>query len=122
MRKINFLAGILILLLLLPGCANTSSDCKPPEQPYLYWKDIDVVVTDVEKRHWFATTHRYEVVITVHSNEYGLDATFTDTGSGAFGCPDTWKYEVGAVTKAKLCSWVMNSTGEVIRRKISQIY
>lgn len=40
------------------------------EQPYLYWKDIDVVVEQVDRRHWLACGHHYEVKVTVRSDEY----------------------------------------------------
>ena len=92
------------------------------EQPHLYWKDIDVVVTSVDKKHWYASTHWYEVEVSVKSEEYQL--TFTDTfkGSGAFGFPSQWEYDKGDIIKAKLYSWVMDSTGEVVRREIHAEY
>lgn len=45
------------------------------EQPHLYWKDIDVVVEQVDRRHWLACGHHYEVKVTVRSDEYNLDYT-----------------------------------------------
>lgn len=112
------------LLICLCSCALPEPDPNytPPEQPHLYWKDIDVVVTDISRRHWFAGTHRYEVNITVESEEYGLTRTLSYNGSGFFGCPSQWNYEVEDVVKAQLYSWVMDSTGEVTRRLIHQVY
>lgn len=107
-------------ILLFSACSCSSYT--PKEQPHLYWKDIDVVITDIDKRHWFAGTHWYVVEITVESEEYGLEETFEIEGSGAFGCPEQWRYEEGQTVKAELYSWVMDSTGEVVRREINQVY
>ena len=122
MRK--YVAGILfIFVILLVGCSfESNQNYVPKEQPHLYWKDIDVVVTDIDKRHWFATVHRYEVNITVHSEEYNISKTLNYQSSGAFAVIPGWDYEVGDVIKAELYSWVMDSTGEVMRRDINKIY
>lgn len=92
------------------------------EEPHLYWKDIDVTVTSVDKRHWYALTHWYEVIVTVESDEYQLTYTETFNGSGVFGCPSQWEYSEGDIVKAQLYSWVMDSTGEVVKRQINQVY
>ena len=34
------------------------------------------------------------------------------------GVPEHWDVETGDIVKVKLYSWVMDSTGEVVRRKI----
>lgn len=115
---------MIVVILFLTGCNMQIDDStyQPPEQPHLYWKDIDVVVTDIDKRHWFATTHWYKVEITVESEEYGLIEDFEIKGSGLFGRPDEWDYEEGQIVRAELYSWVMDSTGEVVRRKINRVY
>lgn len=124
-RHKNIFLFALLLALILPGCAvhqtvNTPSVKK--EQPHLYWKDIDVVVTSVDKKHWYASTHWYEVKVSVKSEEYQLTFTETFKGSGAFGCPSQWEYDKGDIVKAELYSWVMDSTGEVVRREIHKVY
>lgn len=123
-NRIIAVALIFALLICMGGCTLPESDPNyvPPEQPHLYWKDIDVVVTDISRRHWFAGTHWYEVAITVESKEYGLTRTLTYKGSGFFGCPSQWNYEVGNVVRAQLYSWVMDSTGEITKRLIHQVY
>lgn len=115
---------MLLIILCLTSCNIESSnrEYQVQEQPHLYWKDIDVVVTDIDKRHWFATTNWYAVNITVKSEEYGLIENFEIKESGAFGCPKEWNYEEGQTVKAQLYSWVMDSTGEIIRRDIDKIY
>ena len=89
-----------------------------PEQPHVYWKDIDVEVVDIDKRHWYAGTHHYQVDITVKSEEYGLTETFHLDGMNA---KDAYNYDKGDIIKAELNSWVMDSTGEVVRREINEI-
>lgn len=116
--------AITIILCFFSGCiaGNAETDYTITEEPHLYWKDIDVVVTDIDKRHWFAGTHWYSVQITVESEEYNLERTIEFKGSGAFGKPGQWDYKTGDIVTAQLYSWVMDSTGEVVRRKINTIY
>ena len=114
---------ITLLMILLVGCnLNTSQKIQQaprPEQPHLYWKDIDVVVTDIDKKTWFATTRWWMINIEVYSEEYDLTETFEIKDSGLYGCSSEWEYEAGDIIKAELHSWVIDSTGEVIRREIS---
>lgn len=121
-KLLSFLITIVIILCFFTGCDLPQTDYVRPEEPHLYWKDINVVVTDIATRHWFASTHWYQVDITVESKEYGLERTFTYKGSGMFGCPSQWGYDTGDVVKAELYSWVMDSTGEVVRREIHAVY
>lgn len=118
MRK--YLIIIIALLTILTGC-EYNQPVTPKEQPHLYWKDIDVVVIDIDKRSWFATTKRWMVEIEVYSEEYGLTEFFDVSGSGLYGCPKEWDYEVGDIVSAELLSWVMDSTGEVVRREIGSL-
>lgn len=105
------------------GCATTQNEkLGTNEEPHLYWKDIDVVVTSVNKKHWYASTHWYEVRVTVESEQYQLTYTDTFKGSGAFGCPSQWGYSEGDIVTAELYSWVMDSTGEVLKRQIHRVY
>ena len=122
-KTICFLTLIVLMISIFCGCGyEPDPNYVPPEKPHLYWKDIDVVVTDISKRHWFGGTHWYQVDITVKSEEYDLEQTFTYKGSGMFGCPSQWEYDIGDVVKAELYSWVMDSTGEVTQRTINMVY
>jgi hypothetical protein len=122
-KTVCFLTLIVLVACVFCGCGyEPDPNYVPPEQPHLYWKDIDVVVTDISKKHWFGGTHWYQVDITVESEEYGLERTFTYKGSGMFGCPSQWEYDIGDVVKAELYSWVMDSTGEVTKRTIHRVY
>ena len=122
MRFLKLTAIVLLVIFVFTACDSAPvNDKTPVEQPHLYWKDIDVIVTDISKTHWYDSTHWYSVDITVKSEEYGLTKSFNSKGSGAFGCPKEWEYEKGDVVKATLYSWVMESTGEVVRREITSL-
>lgn len=126
MRNIfKIFAVIIITLTLLTGCSaidtNTSNNNTyiPVEQPHLYWKDIDVVVTDVNQAHWYTPyKHNYRVDVTVYSEEYGLTKTLTECASGMFSNIRHWNTQKGDIIKVVLYSWVYDSTGEVQRREI----
>lgn len=123
MKKLIVFLVLMLSIIMLPGCETYNLvSSQRSEQPHLYWKDIDVTVTDTDKRHWFATTHWYTVSLTVQSEEYGLTKTFQFKGSGAFGRPEQWQYKIGDTVKAVLYSWVMDSTGEIVRREIAKVY
>lgn len=115
---------LMCILSLFTACEMPEPDPNyvPPEQPHLYWKDIDVVVTDVYYRRWFAGTHWHEVTVSVESAEYGIEGSCTFKGSGYFGVPQQINYKAGDVVRAQMYSWVMDSTGEVVRRSINTVY
>lgn len=113
---------MIFALMFLIGCSPKSNNGhahKLAETPHLYWKDINVVITDINKKHWYASGHHYKMYLTVESKEYGLSESFTLNGSDA---KEKWGYEEGDIIEAELYSWVMDSTGEVIRREINKVY
>lgn len=121
LNKKLFVILVSLLFTFLCGCTqNTQSE--PTERPHLYWKDIDVVVENVDSRHWFASTHHYIVYVTVRSDEYQLTYTDEFAGSGAFGYPEQGNYRKGDIVKAEMYSWVMDSTGEMVKREIHKVY
>ncbi|MBO5434385.1 hypothetical protein J6A31_00990 [bacterium] len=111
---------------MITGCDDdfwTTKNHHTYEEPHLYWKDIDVEVIDISTNHWYGgNAHRYEVRLTVYSEEYDLTEKITITGSGMWNKPKEFDYTVGQTIKAELFSWVMDSTGEVVRRKINKLY
>ncbi|WP_373262230.1 hypothetical protein [Hungatella hathewayi] len=112
---------VTILLCLMISDCGKRQECKLDEQPHLYWKEIEVEVISIDKKHWFASTHWYQVDLDVYSSEYELRKTFEIQGSGAFGCPKEFNYEIGDIIKAELYSWKMDSTGEIIEREIHNL-
>ena len=117
LNKKIFVILVSLLFTFLCGCTQ-NTQFEPTEQPHLYWKDIDVVVENVDSRHWFASTHHYIVYVTVRSDEYQLTYTDEFAGSGAFGYPEQGNYRKGDIVKAEMYSWVMDSTGEIVRQEI----
>lgn len=124
MNNIRYMVtGILLTIvlgLMISGCGKRQ-EYEVEEQPHLYWKEIDVEVISIDKRHWFASTHWYQVNLDVYSSEYDLTKTFEIQGSGSFGCPKEFNYEKGDVVKAELYSWKMDSTGEIVKREIHKL-
>ena len=122
--KRYILTIIMVTILCLTGCGETTANStyQQREQPHLYRKEIDVIVTDIETKHWFGGTHWYLANVTVESEEYGLTESFEFKGSGMFGCPKEYHYEEGQVIEAELFSWVIDSTGEVVEREIGYLY
>lgn len=117
-KKILLFVLIVGLFVAFTGC--NYEPVERPEQPHLYWKDIDVVVTDVNQKHWFATVHRYELDITVYSEEYDLEKTLNYYHTGMV-LPPYWNAQEGDIVTAELYSWVMDSTGDVVRRDINRL-
>lgn len=93
----------------------------PPESPVLYYKDIDVIVVENKKYNHWGRVKNYSQSITVKSEEYGLEETFTYRGSGMFVNMPYWNVEEGEIIQAELYSWKIESTGEIIRRKIGNL-
>ena len=124
MKRFILIIVMIITLSFFVGCDSNPSQVEytRPEEPHLYWKDIEVVVTDINTHHRFAKTHWYYVCITVESEEYNLSKTLEFEGSGFFGKPSQWDYQVGDKVTAQLYSWVKDSTGEIVRREIHTIY
>lgn len=119
MVNIKKLFIIIAVSLIFCGCVKNDANYEPP---HVYHKDIDVVVESVQRQYWFATVPRYSVLVKVKSDEYGLEKEYSYYGSGAFGCPEQWNYNEGDIIKAELYSWVMDSTGEVVKREIGELY
>ena len=122
-RKVIVVCLLFCICLSLCACSFPENEnFVPSEQPHLYWKDIDVIVTNVDQKSWFATVHRNVLNITVESEEYGLSKSFTLESSGAINNISCWNAKVGDTIRAELYSWVMDSTGEIIRRDIHKLY
>jgi hypothetical protein len=122
MKKITLFVVLLMVVLFACSCGDyePNENYTPPEKPHLYWKDIDVEIVDIKKSHSL-NGRRYTVVVTVKSEEYGLQDTFVCNGSN-WDKPNVWKNQKGDTIKAELYSWVMRSTGKVVKRQIAKVY
>lgn len=92
-----------------------------PETPVLYYKDIDVVVVENNKYSHFGKVKSYSQSITVRSEEYDLEETFTYKGNGMFINMSYWSVQKGEILKAELYSWKLESTGEITKRRIDNL-
>jgi len=89
------------------------------EMPVQYHKNIEAKIIDIDKKQYSTPlTHGYEVKITVKSEEYNLEETFTIQEGTK---PKEWKYKEGNTVSVELYSWVLDSTGEVVKREINKI-
>lgn len=92
----------------------------PSEIPHLYWKDIDVIITDIQKDR--SLNNRFlRVTVTVKSKEYNLEEDFIFEGNWYYR-PKFWDAKEGDVIKAQLYSWVMDGTGQVVKRRLNCLY
>lgn len=122
-KKDIFIFILLTTILLLPlVTGGASGNLKIPEEPQIYSENIYVVVTDIEKKEYYAGTAIREVTIEVYSKEYNLRESYTETYKGIFGNIPCWSYEKGDIVKARLCTVVIQSTGKVIDRYIDKVY
>ena len=117
-KTIALFLTVLMFCIFLAGCVEPDPNYVPPEEPHLYWKDVDVVIEDMDQYVWGVRPRRRKLTITVYSEEYDLRKTFTLAASG-INAPIYWNAKEGDIVKAQLYSWVMDSTGEVIRREIN---
>lgn len=118
-------AGAVFVMLLSTGYSSTNEPStksqKKSEQVEHYkveTKDVNVTVTNIEKKHWFALTHWYSVKTQVHCDEYNIDDTFEEKGSGILNAPISWDFEVGDVVEAEIELVVDNKTGNIVSHEI----
>lgn len=88
------------------------------ESPKRYYKYADVVVTDIDARHWYASGHHWTTHITVKNEEYNISKSFNYTGSAAKEMSDLKK---GDIIQAEIRSYVIESTGEIVSREICEL-
>jgi hypothetical protein len=120
----------LIIVAVIMGCGimyemltfEPDPNYSPPESPHLYWKDVDVVITDIQKdRSFNGRLYLYKVTVTVKSKEYNLEEDFTFEGNNWYQ-PKFWNAKKGDTVKAQLYSWVMDSTGQIVKRRLNCLY
>lgn len=117
MKKIIFIFA-LVLLILCPGCQKRVYYSYPDP---VFYDEVDVEITDIDKRHWFASTHFYTVILTVENKELGLCKRFEAAGTGAFGAPKEYGYNRGDIVQAKV-SYRIGESGEKYYKDICELY
>lgn len=128
MKKFLVLATIFILL--LSGCSNMTEEEKAEyerqrqeeiaNQPRYEYEDVEAEIIELDMRHWFATTHRYEWSISVYYEPYNL--TFEDNGwsTGAFNAPSFYGKQVGDMVTVEICNTYIKD--ELVESEIRRIY
>lgn len=120
-RERMFVIGfsVLIALFLISSLAfiwytvaSRPDDWQPAERPSLYQKTIPVEVISVDRRQGFAS---HIISVKVKSDEYGIEKNIEKRQADAL---KIWDIDKGDIVDATLYSWVMESTGEVVRRDI----
>lgn len=90
----------------------------PVERPINQYHDIDVVITDNDIRHWFASGHHWTADVTIYSQEYDITDTFHLTHDDARRMEE---YQVGDAIQATLFTQTIESTGEIVNIRIDNI-
>lgn len=98
--------------------SNSNQTTTKSEEPHLYYKTIEVVITDYDYKHWFATAHQYQATITVRSDEYDLEKTFFLNGDNA---KQMEKYKKGDTINAELFTWKIDSNNTIVKRSINKL-
>lgn len=113
---------IILMLSILLAFSSCNGDYTAKEQPVSYSKDIHVVVTNINKKQWFAGTAQREVEITVYSDEYNISGKDTIRYTGMFGGFKLWDVQEGDTITARIIVVYMKSTGKITKRYIDIIY
>lgn len=128
MKKLLVLSTIFILI--LSGCSNMTEEEKTEyerqrrekiaNQSRYEYEDVEVEIVELDMRHWFAQTHRYEWSISVYYEPYNL--TFQDNGwsTGAFNAPSFYDKQVGDTVK--ICVRNIYIKNELQNREVVKIY
>lgn len=102
---------------------NTSTEkTYVQEQPVVSNAEIPVVITSIDKQHWYASTHRWTLRMTVKNEEYGLEKSFDFSASGGFAAVPFWNNNVGDTLTANMETYTIESSGEIMKREISKIF
>lgn len=110
-RKLTILILSLVFLF-VNGCGEEPST----EYAYEY---VEVEIVEINTKHWFAGTHRYEWDIEVYYEPYDLYFKESSCASGAFSCPSFFGKSEG--DKVNVCIRNKYVNGELVERKIENI-
>ena len=117
-NKFKIVIYIIFSIIIFTSCVPTDN-CNQNhilDTNHLYYKDIEVEITDIDKRCYFSGCMHYLVYVTVYSKDYDLVQNFD------LHTKDAYELEKGDIVKAELYSWKNNETGKINKRKINQIY
>ena len=108
-----------ICTILSIGIVGVIVGCTPsPDRIRLYYTDINVEIIDIQKDKYYDEYMHYDITVTVYSEEYDITEVITEYGYGLI-IPLSWNYEKGDIITVRMYSKIIESTGEVLERKIS---
>ena len=119
MKRLLTFILVIITLFVFTSC---NSNYAPSEQPLSYAETINVVITAIDKKQWFAGTAQREVKVTVYSEEYNISYKDTVRYTGMFGNMSLWQAKEGDIVKARMIVFYMQSTGKITNRYIDKVY
>lgn len=122
MKKASLILALLLIVFNLFGCgALTEEEYQAMEEGRLTYdyEDVEATITNIDVRHWFAGTHRYEWNIKVYYEPYDLEFAESSWANGAFNCPSSFNKLKGDSISVEICSKYID--GELIDRHISRI-
>ena len=122
-KNICLLLAILTMAL-FTGCDTTNYQDggyfseRSEEKPRLCFEYVDCEVTRCDYKYWYASGAHFKAEVSVKLEEYGLTKSFTYNGLEA---KDFESVKVGDKVTCTLSYWILDSTGEIVRREISSI-
>lgn len=122
MRKLYFSLVFILSIFSISSCGTLiEEEYQPmPKVKLTYdYEDVEATITNIDVRHWFAGTHRYEWNIEVYYEPYDLEFTENSWANGAFGCPSFFNKSKGDSISVEICNKYID--GELIDRHISRI-
>lgn len=117
-HKMIYLIFLLVLSFTFVGCSSNNSNYVKQEQPHLYSKNIECIVTKCDYKYWYASGCHYKAYLAVFNEEYNLEKEFVLDGMDAKKCENL---KEGDIINCKMNSWVLDSTGEVLKREINSL-
>lgn len=107
----------IFLVLLLSGCSDIETEIIPDKEKITYgYEVVNAEIQELDMRHWFATTHRYQWHIEVYYELYDLHYEENSWSTGAFNAPSFYGSQIGDNISVEICNTYKN--GEIIERDI----
>lgn len=122
MKKVSIILALLLIIFNLFGCgALTEEEYRARQEGRLTYdyEDAEATITNIDVRHWFAGTHKYEWNIEVYYEPYDLEFNEDSWANGAFNCPSFFDKSKGDSISVEICNKYID--GELIDRHISRI-
>lgn len=117
-----YMIFLIASLLFLCSCGNMSEkECREHKnkQPTYSYEEVEAIIKEIDMRHWFATTHRYEWNIKLYYEPYDLSFEENGWSTGAFNAPSFINKSEGDTVTVEIKNKYIS--GELTERKITRI-